>query len=59
MIFDTDTDQLQSAMLAAMREQQRNPSLDFVLDPTVSVINTVNVYKISRLSEYMVTRDTV
>ncbi|XP_043243542.1 glutamate receptor 1-like isoform X2 [Amphibalanus amphitrite] len=49
VIFDTETDQLQSAMLAAMREQQRNPSLDFVLDPTVSVINTVNVYKISRL----------
>ena len=52
VIFDTETDQLQSAMLAAMREQKRNPSFDFELDPTISVINTVNVYKISRLSEY-------
>ena len=53
MIFDTQTDELQSAMVDAIMEQQRNPSHDFALEPAISVINTVNVYKISRLSEYL------
>ena len=53
VIFDTQTDELQSAMVDAIMEQQRNPHHDFALEPAISVINTVNVYKISRLSEYL------
>lgn len=52
VIVDTGTDELQAALVDAVNEQNLNTELGFRLDYVMSVINTVNVYKISRLGKW-------
>lgn len=49
VVLDTGTEELQTALISALQMQRQDSTLPFILEPALSVINTANVYKISRL----------